>query len=134
MNKTITYFLIITLSLLFIIEIANLIGFGSQEIYLNHPDYPEGEQFKKDLESGLFKLILWTTLTFSLLISTVISKLKKRNDWINKIALTILVFTNYLPFLSFTNGKTTNGFIQAGVTMTLTILMYLKIKKDSINE
>lgn len=134
MNKAITYFLTITLSLLLIVEIANLIGFGSQEIYLNHPDYPEGEQFKKDLETGRIKLILWTFLTLSLLVSIVISKLKKRNDWINRIALIFFGLTNYLPFLSFTNGKTTNGFIQAVVTMTLTLLMYLKMKKETVNE
>jgi len=134
MNKVITYFLIITLSLLLIVELANLIGFGSQEFYLNHPDYPEGEQFKKDLESGRFKLIMWTLLTLSLLISAAISKLKKRNDWINRIALIFFGLTNYLPFLSFTNGKITNGFIQAGVTVTLTLLMYFKMKNETVNE
>ena len=44
-------FLVIALGFTLIAEIGNLIGFGTQEAYLQHPDYPEGEQYKKDVES-----------------------------------------------------------------------------------
>tara|TARA_B100000795_G_C22534843_1_gene336544 strand:- start:205 stop:609 length:405 start_codon:yes stop_codon:yes gene_type:complete len=134
MNKVISYFLISILSLFFLIEIANLIGFGSQEIYLKHPDYPEGEQFKKDLRAGHVKLILWSLLTFSLLISTIVAKVNKRYDWISKIAFIFCLLTNYLPYLSFINGKTTNGIIQISITMTLTVLMFFKLKKETVHE
>lgn len=134
MSKAIAYTLILLLSFCFLIEITNLINFGSQEIYLNHPDYPEGEKFKKGVQAGQIKLIIWTLLTIILLVTTIVSKLKNRYDRICIIAFICCILTNYLPYLSFINGKTTNGIIQILITVTLTVLMFFKVQREIANE
>ena len=120
----------ILLGLASLIELANLIGFGTQEVYLNHPDYPEGEQFKTDLALGKLKLTLWTLLTLGLLIMTILSKIKKRTDWLNWTALSVFIFATYLPIMTIINGLLFRGLIMGVITCGLAILIIIKMKRE----
>lgn len=129
-NNILTISLLILLGLTSLIELANLIGFGTQEVYLNHPDYPEGEQFKKELALGKLKLTLWTVLTIGLLITTILSKIKKRTDWLNWTALFVFIFATYLPIMTIINGLVFRGLIMGIITCGLAGLIIIKMKRE----
>ncbi|GAA4842239.1 hypothetical protein [Algivirga pacifica] len=123
------------LSLTLLVEIANLIGFGTQEYYLQHPDYPEGSEFKKDLKSGFAQLIFWTIITAGLLTLSIYSRIKKKKGLLNRTALATFIFATYLPILTILNGLTIRGLIMGTVTLGLAGLTLIKmIKEKSIGK
>ena len=131
LNRILAILLIVFLGLTLISELANLIGFRSQEIYLNHPDYPEGEKYKADLAAGKLELIIWTILTAGSLMMIIISLVKKRIDWLNWVALLIFVLATYLPILIIINGLIFRGIVFGIITLGLAGLIILKMIKEN---
>lgn len=129
-EKILVIILIVGLSFTLLVEIANLIGFGTQEHFLLHPDYPEGREYKRDLQSGLVQLTIWTIVTAGLLTLTIYSRIKKDKGIFNKIAFVTFILATYLPILTIMNGLTTRGLIMAFVTLGLAGLTLFKMKKE----
>ena len=130
MDKILVIILLVGLSFTLLVEIANMIGFGSQEHFLQHPDYPEGPEYKRDLQSGLVQLIIWTIVTAGLLTLTIYSRIKKDKGLFNKIAFVTFVLATYLPILTIMSGLTTRGLIMSLITLGLAGLTFVKMKKD----
>ena len=130
MDKILVIILLVGLSFTLLVEIANMIGFGSQEHFLQHPAYPEGPEYKRDLQSGLVQLIIWTIVTAGLLTLTIYSRIKKDKGLFNKIAFVTFVLATYLPILTIMSGLTTRGLIMALITLGLAGLTFVKMKKD----
>lgn len=134
MNKKIELFLAIaTVSFLFFVliaELGNLIGFGTQEYYLNHPEYPEGEEFKKAIENGKLELTLWTILTTALLATVIYSKVKKDQKLFNRSALATFLASIYIPILSFVKGMITLGFGILTVIIVLIVVVIFQIRRE----
>ena len=133
-DKILAIILIIGLSFTLIVEIANLIGFGTQEHFLQHPDYPDGLEYKRDLQSGLIQLTIGTVITAGLLILIIYSRIKKDKYLFNRIAFITFIFATSLPILTIMNGLTTRGLIMAFVTLGLAGLTFIKLKKDKVWE
>src|SRR5690606_29776712 len=129
-DKILATIVIVGLSFALLAETANLIGFGSQEYYLQHPDYPEGADFKRDVNNGFIQLSFWTIITAALLIWTIYSRIKKDKKLFNQLALTTFIIATYLPILTIINGLTTRGILMAGVTLGLAGLTLLKMKNE----
>jgi hypothetical protein len=129
-DKILATLVIVGLSFALLAETANLIGFGSQEHYLQHPDYPEGPDFKRDISNGFIQLTFWTIITAALLTVTIYSRIKKNINLFNQLALTTFIVATYLPILTILNGLTTRGFIMAGVTLGLAGLTLIKMKYE----
>lgn len=129
-DKILAIILIVGLFFTLLVEIANLIGFGTQEHFLQHPDYPEGPEYKRDLQSGLVQLTIWTIVSAGLLTLTIYSRIKKDKGLFNKIAFTTFILATYLPILTIMKGGTTRGLIMAFVTLGLAGLTLIKMKKE----
>jgi hypothetical protein len=129
-DKILAIILIVGLSFTLVIEIANLIKFGTQEHFLQHPDYPEGLEYKRDLQSGLIQLTIWTILTAGLLTLTIYSRMKKNKGLFNKMAFVTFILATYLPILTIMNGLTTRGMIMAFLTLGLAGLTFIKMEKE----
>lgn len=130
LDKILATVAITILSFALIAEMANLIGFGSQEHFLQHPDYPEGNDYLKDLKNGFIQLVIWTIITAVLLTLTIYARLKKNRKLFNQLALTTFILAIYLPILTILNGLPTRGFVMGGVTLGLVGLTLLKMKND----
>jgi|SRR5688572_19627088 hypothetical protein len=134
MNKKIDLFLTIaTISFLFfflIAELGNLIGFGTQEFYLNHPDYPEGENFNQAIENGKLELTLWTILTIALLGTILYSKVKKDQKLFNGTALATFLASIYIPFLAFSKGMNTTGFGILAAIIVFIVVIIFQIRRE----
>ena len=129
-DKIFATIVIVGLSFALLAETANLIGFGSQEYYLQHPDYPEGPGFKRDLSNGFIQLTFWIIITSALLTLTIYSRIKKNKKLFNQLALTTFIIATYLPILTISNRLTTRGILMAGVTLGLAGLTLLQMKND----
>ncbi len=117
------------LSLAFFGETANLIGFGMQEHYLQHPDYPEGPDYKRDLQEGKIQLAFWTIITAGLLGLVIYSRIKNNRQLFNQTALATFIGATFLALLLIINGgSTTGGLIWICVTLTLIGLTLIKMK------
>jgi len=130
LDKILATIVIVGLSFALLTETANLIGFGSQEYYLQHPDYPEGPDFKRDVSNGFIQLSIWTIITGVLLTLTIYSRIKKDRKLFNQLALTTFIVATYLPILTIINGLTTRGIVMAGLTLGLAGLTLLKMKNE----
>jgi len=134
MYKKVDVFLTIVsitlLSLAVIGELGNLLGFGTQEVYLHHPDFPEGENFIKDIENGKLELLLWAILTMALLVITIYSKVKRDRKLFNWTALTTFIVTSYLPFLTIANGMIARGFLMLAVLISLIAIVLFQIRRE----
>lgn len=129
-DKILTIILLTFLSLIFVIELGNLIKFGWGEFYLKHPDFPEGEIYKAELKRGKIKLTLWTIFTGGLLVASIVAKLIKKRKWINIIALLTFTIALYLPILAMINGNVLTGLIIGLILISFLILTIWNIKKD----
>ena len=129
-DKILATIVIVGLSFALFAETANLIGFGSQEYYLHHPDYPEGPDFKRDIRNGLIQLSFWTIITGALLTLTIYSRIKKNRKLFNQLALTTFILATYLPILTILNGLITRGIIMIVVTLGLAGLALFKMKNE----
>ncbi len=129
-DKILATIVIVWLSFALLAKITNLIGFGSQEYYLQHPDYPEGADFKRDVNNGFILLTFWTIITAALLTLTIYSRIKKNKKLFNQLALTTFIVATYPPILIISKGLTTRGIIMAGVTLGLAGLTLLKMKHE----
>lgn len=130
-DKIFATIVIVGLSFALFVETANLIGFGSQEYYLQHVDYPEGPGLKRDLNNDFIQLTFWTIITAALLTLTIYSRIKMNKKLFNQLALTAFILATYLPILTILNGLTTRGILMAGVTLGLAGLTLLKMKNET---
>ena len=124
-EKIIGIITLIFLSLLTIVELTNLIGFGSQEYYLQHPGFPEGNDYLNELKSGKLKLTLLTIFTIGILSLLIYSILKKNRNLIRKLVILTFSLALYLPILAFTNGQILSGII-FGLTFITIIILTIK--------
>jgi len=97
---------------------------------MQHHDYPEGPDFKRDLRNGFIQLTFWTIITAALLTLIIYSRIKKNKKLFNQLALTTFIVATYLPVLTILNGLTTRGFIMGSVTLGLAGLTLLKMKNE----
>ena len=134
MNRKVDIFLttitLILLAFALIAELGNLVNFGSQEFYLQHPEFPEGENYNKAIENGKLELILWTILTISLLTMILYSKFKKNQKLFNRTSVAIFIFATYLPILTITNGLIVRGLIMLIVIIGLIAITLFQIRQE----
>ena len=125
MNRFLSYFSITILFLFFVVFLSNLIGFGSQEVFLNHPGYPEGEDYLKDLKEAKVNLFIWFVLDISLLVTSLVSIVMKKEllSILTTLATSLLLF--YLPLKMYFNGNIV-GAITLGLFLVIisTMLFY----------
>ena len=129
-EKLLTVILLLFLSFALIVELANLIGFGSQEIFLQHPDYPEGQEYRNALTIGRVKLIIWTLLTAGLLLVATVSKINKNKALFNWVTLITFTLAICLPFLAIISGNIAVGLIATVAILGLIGLTVFKMKKE----
>ena len=132
-DKIIGIIALLFLSLLTIVELTNLIGFGSQEYYLQHLGFPEGNDYLSELKSGKLRLSLLTILTFGLLSSLIYSIIKRKRNLISTLVILTFSLAMYLPILAFANGKTLTGIIFGLIFITI-IILTIKNGKTKLNK
>ncbi len=134
MNKKIDLFLTIaTISFLcfvLISELANLIGFGTQEFYLNHPEYPEGEKFGSAIEKGRLELTFWTILTIVFLATIIYAKVNRDQKLFYRTTLAAFIATIYIPLIAFAKGKITTGFFILAVIVMFIAVVIVQIMSE----
>ena len=114
-------------------ELTNLIGFGSQEYYLQHPGFPEGTDYLNELKSGKLKLILLTICTIGILSLMIYSMLKRNRNLIRKLIILTFSLALYLPILAFINGKILTG-ITFGLIFITIIILTISNGKTKLNK
>ena len=132
-DKILGIITLIFLSIMTIAELINLIGFGSQEYYLQHPGFPEGTDYLNELKSGKLKLILLTICTIGILSLMIYSMLKRNRNLIRKLIILTFSLALYLPILAFINGQIISGII-FGLTFITIIILVFKNGKPKRNK
>tara|TARA_R110001606_G_C15363987_1_gene648825 strand:+ start:46 stop:513 length:468 start_codon:yes stop_codon:yes gene_type:complete len=132
-DKIIRIITLIILSLLAIIELTNLIGFGTQEYYLQHPGFPVGSDYLNEIKSGKQKLIILTIITFGILISIIYSIAKRKQNMTRKLVILTFTFSMSLPILAFINGKILTG-ISFGLIFITIIILTINNGKTKLNK
>lgn len=132
-NKSFVFALIAVLLVAFFVQLANLIDFGSQEIFLNHPEYPEGEEFIRDLEFGRKVLTASTFLTGLLLATAIFSRVRKNYLLFNWTSLLTFILIGVLPVIAFNNGKKVTGLIMSAFVFVGILLSVFQMRRKTLN-
>ena len=131
LNNTLFFSLVAILTFALLTQLANLIGFGDQEVFLKHPEYPEGEEFKKHLKFWKVVLFVTTSITGVLLTTTIFSIIKKNQSLFNWTSLITFFSLGVLPFIAFINGKTVTGILTTVLVFSGIMVTVFKINRES---
>jgi hypothetical protein len=118
------------LVLALLVEIANLIGFGSQEYFLHHPDYPDGPQFRRDVNAGFGRLVFFTLVTAALLLEAIYARRKGNQLLFYQITLLTFLFAFYLPIITILNGLVSRGIFMALIILGLAGFSLLQLLRE----
>ena len=132
-DKILGIITLIFLSLMTIAELTNLIGFGSQEYYLQHPGFPEGTEYLNELKRGKLKLTLLTICTIGISSLIIYSMINRNRNLIRKLIILTFSLALYLPILAFINGQIISGII-FGLTFITLIILTIKNGKTKRNK
>jgi hypothetical protein len=132
-DKPFVFALIAVLLVALFVQLANLIGFGSQEIFLNHPEYPEGEEFKRDLEFGRKILTTSTLITGLLLALAIFSRIRKNYLLFNWTSLLTFILIGVLPVIAFYNEKKVTGLIMSAFVFIGILLSVFQMSRKTLN-
>ncbi len=131
MNRYISFFVFSFLILVLTAELANLIDFGTQEYYLNHPGFPEGDDYLEAINKGRKNLIFWTIITFVVLFFLFLSYFKKKYKLHKRLIILTFSFALYLPVLAFINKKLILGTLLSLLFISIIFLSIFKIQKST---
>lgn len=129
-DKLLASVLFVGLSLALVIEVGNLIGFGSHEYYLHHPDYPDGEQFRRDVNSGFAMLLFFTLTTAVLLMVVLVAKRRNNKLMFYQAALLTFLFALFLPIRTMMNGLIFTGVAIALIILGIVALVVMRIVQE----
>jgi hypothetical protein len=129
-DKILVSLVFVGLVLALLVEIVNLNGLGSQEYFLHHPDFPDGPQFRRDVNAGFGRLVFFTLVTAALLIAAIYARRKGNKLLFYQSTLLTFLFAFYLPIITFLNGLVIRGIVMALIILGLASFSLLELLRE----